>query len=86
MCRSCEQKFGSSIPHRGENFLTVSVLRYEKGPSQPFNDKMSTSSIGGNSGVALTINKGAGDMAQPRRVLQNSLRLKNFCFQIKRSY
>jgi hypothetical protein len=29
---------------------------------------MSTASIGGNLGVALTINKGADDKAQPQRV------------------
>ncbi len=57
---------------REKNFLTVSVLRDEEGPSQPFIllgvDKMSTTRIGRNSGVAVTINKGVDDKAQPQRV------------------
>ncbi len=31
-------------------------------------DKMSTASIGGSSGVTVTINKGDDDKAQPQRV------------------
>ncbi len=73
VCVLVMQAEGRKFSHtREKSFLTVSVLRDEKGPSQPFIlwgvDKMSTVSQGENSGVAMTTNKGADDKAEPQRV------------------
>jgi hypothetical protein len=60
---------GTSFTHKGEKFSNCFCITGRKGPSQPFIvkgvDKMSTTRIGRNSGVAVTINKGADDKAKP---------------------